>query len=78
MSGRRILIGGGVRSGKSAFAVARALQLGQRRAFVATAQGLDAEMQQRIAQHRVQRGAAFATIEAPFELPATLDGLAGG
>jgi len=77
MSGRRILIGGGVRSGKSAFALARAAQLGRRRAFVATAQGLDAEMQERIAQHRAQRGAAFETIDTPFELPATLQALAG-
>src|SRR5262245_50814872 len=77
MSGGRILIGGGVRSGKSAFALARAAQLGRRRAFVATAQGLDAEMQERIAQHRAQRGAAFETIDTPFELPATLQALAG-
>lgn len=69
---QRILIGGGVRCGKSAFAVARARQLGQRRTFIATAQALDDEMRQRIAEHRVARGADFATIEEPIELAAVL------
>jgi adenosylcobinamide kinase/adenosylcobinamide-phosphate guanylyltransferase len=70
--GKRILIGGSVRSGKSAFAVALARQLGSRRTFVATAQGLDDEMRERIARHRKQRGDEFQTIEEPFDLPAVL------
>jgi adenosyl cobinamide kinase/adenosyl cobinamide phosphate guanylyltransferase len=74
--GKRILIGGGVRCGKSAFAVSLARQLGGRRAFVATAQGLDAEMCDRINRHQQERGTDFITIEEPIELAAALRELA--
>jgi adenosylcobinamide kinase/adenosylcobinamide-phosphate guanylyltransferase len=67
-----VLVGGGVRSGKSAFALSLARSLGERRAFVATAQALDAEMEARIAAHRAERGAAFHTVEAPVALAAAL------
>jgi adenosylcobinamide kinase/adenosylcobinamide-phosphate guanylyltransferase len=70
-----ILIGGGVRSGKSAFAVALARDLGRRRAFVATAQPLDAEMEARIAAHRAERADAFETVEAPLDLAGVLAAL---
>ena len=73
---KRILIGGGVRSGKSAFALRLARRLGRRRVFLATAQGLDDEMRRRIARHQHDRGPDFATIEAPFELPSVLEHLA--
>jgi len=63
-----VLVGGGVRSGKSAFALARAEALGTRRVFVATAEGLDGEMDERIARHRAERGDRFRTIEAPVAL----------
>jgi adenosylcobinamide kinase/adenosylcobinamide-phosphate guanylyltransferase len=69
---RTILVGGGARSGKSGFALGYARRLGARRAFVATAQGLDQEMRDRIASHRAERGDAFTTVEAPVELPGTL------
>jgi adenosylcobinamide kinase/adenosylcobinamide-phosphate guanylyltransferase len=72
---RLILIGGGVRSGKSAFALARARALGERRAFVATAQAFDAEMEARIAAHRGERGGDFSTVEEPIDVPAVLDAL---
>ena len=73
MSERRIaLIGGGARSGKSAFALALARRLGPRRAFVATAQAFDGEMQARIAQHVRARGDDFETIEEPLDVPAKL------
>jgi adenosylcobinamide kinase/adenosylcobinamide-phosphate guanylyltransferase len=71
-TGRTILVGGGARSGKSGFALGYARRLGARRAFVATAQGLDEEMRERIASHRAERGEAFATVEAPVELPGVL------
>lgn len=77
MSGRIVLIGGGVRSGKSAFAVARARTLGARRAFVATAQAFDDEMLLRIRDHVAERGDAFVTIEEPIELARALDALEG-
>lgn len=65
---RVIVIGGGVRSGKSRLAVDLALRLGERRAFVATAQALDDEMHERIAAHRREREGRFETIEAPRRL----------
>ena len=65
---RIVLVGGGVRSGKSDFALARARALGARRAFVATAQAYDGEMQTRIARHQQERDASFTTIEEPLAL----------
>jgi len=75
MTGRVIVIGGGVRSGKSAFALARARALGRRLGFVATAQAFDAEMAARIADHVRTRGAEFATFEEPVALVDRLAGL---
>jgi adenosylcobinamide kinase/adenosylcobinamide-phosphate guanylyltransferase len=66
------LVGGGARSGKSAFALAHAQGLGPRRAFLATAEALDDEMRARIARHRDERGTAFVTIEEPRDLPGAL------
>ena len=65
--GRLIAIGGGARSGKSAYAVHRALAAGPRRLFVATAQAFDDEMRDRIDRHIAERGDAFATAEAPLD-----------
>lgn len=63
-----VLVGGGVRSGKSTFALARARALGKRRAFIATAQAFDGEMHERIQRHRSERGADFRTVEEPLAL----------
>jgi len=67
-TGKLILVGGGVRSGKSQFAADYALGLGMRRIFVATAQAFDAEMVDRIARHRTERGEDFVTVEEPLQL----------
>jgi adenosylcobinamide kinase/adenosylcobinamide-phosphate guanylyltransferase len=67
-----ILIGGGVRSGKSRFALELAEGLGRSRTFIATAEGLDDEMTTRIARHREERPASFTTIEEPVALPERL------
>jgi adenosylcobinamide kinase / adenosylcobinamide-phosphate guanylyltransferase len=72
MSARIVLVGGGVRCGKSAFALARARTLGQRRLFIATAEARDDEMRERIADHRRERGVAFETLERPLALTETL------
>jgi adenosylcobinamide kinase/adenosylcobinamide-phosphate guanylyltransferase len=77
MTNQLILVGGGVRSGKSSFALARARSLGSRRAFVATAQAFDAEMAERIARHRSERGDEFCTIEEPVALARALAQLRG-
>ncbi len=76
MTGKRvILVGGGVRSGKSAFALSCAQMLGARRAFVATAEALDAEMRERIALHRRERGDDFHTVEEPIARPEVISSL---
>lgn len=72
MNGRIVLIGGGVRSGKSAFALARARELGDRRLFVATAEAGDDAMATRIAAHRSDRGDDFRTIEEPVDIARVL------
>jgi adenosylcobinamide kinase/adenosylcobinamide-phosphate guanylyltransferase len=68
MTNQLILVGGGVRSGKSTFALARARSLGTRRAFIATAQAFDDEMRERITRHQDERGSEFRTIEEPIEV----------
>lgn len=73
-----ILVGGGVRSGKSAFALALARHLGARRAFIATARAWDEEMRERIEAHRAERAGAFDTVEAPLDLPGAVAALAAG
>jgi adenosylcobinamide kinase / adenosylcobinamide-phosphate guanylyltransferase len=77
-----VLVGGGARSGKSRFALGRALELARGRAgvgyFVATAEPSDDEMKARIAAHRRERSAAerdarLRTVEAPHALAAAVD-----
>ncbi|WP_457574737.1 bifunctional adenosylcobinamide kinase/adenosylcobinamide-phosphate guanylyltransferase [Desulfolithobacter sp.] len=53
--GHVILITGGCRSGKSAFAQQLAEELGGQRLFLATSPSLDREMQERIRLHRQER-----------------------
>jgi len=71
-----LLIVGGVRSGKSRFAVER-LSPDARIVFVATAEARDESMAKRIARHRAERPSRWSTVEAPFDLVATLQGLEG-
>jgi len=72
----RHLILGGARSGKTNHAItlaaSRAAARGERVVYVATAQALDAEMQDRIARHRAERPTGWQTLEAPDRLAATL------
>jgi adenosylcobinamide kinase / adenosylcobinamide-phosphate guanylyltransferase len=77
MSGKRlILVGGGVRSGKSAYALARARTLGARRVFLATARPYDAELADRIRRHQAERP-DFETVEEPVALAERLPSLGG-
>jgi len=62
------LVLGGARSGKSRYAEAL-LANASPRTYLATAEPGDAEMTERIRRHREQRGPAWATREAPIELP---------
>lgn len=63
--GRLIFILGGVRSGKSGYALKLAGNKETKRAFIGTAEPFDEEMQRRIRLHRIERGGTFLTIEAP-------------
>jgi adenosylcobinamide kinase/adenosylcobinamide-phosphate guanylyltransferase len=69
-----VLVGGGARSGKSRFALERALALGARGqgVFVATAEASDDEMRARIGRHREERAGRLRTVEAPLDLPGAL------
>jgi len=67
-----VLIGGGVRSGKSRFVLKRAAQFSDQRLFVATAEVRDDEMRERVALHRAERGADWDVREVPIELAVEL------
>ena len=73
------LVIGGARSGKTRYALEQAQARGaSRRVMIATAQALDEEMAQRIARHRAERGAAWATVEAPLDLAGAVERLKAG
>ncbi len=73
-----ILITGGARSGKSVRAEARAKAFAGKPVYIATAEPLDVEMRERIANHRVRRGNEWSEHETPLELVAMLDATDGG
>ncbi len=77
MGEAHILVLGGQRSGKSRFAEELVAGSRKPRVYVATAARRDGEMAERIAAHRIRRGAEWTTIEEPLELPAILGQLAG-
>ena len=62
-----LLVTGGARSGKSRYALERALTY-RSKAFIATAEAVDAEMADRIAMHKKERGKAFLTVEEPADV----------
>jgi len=69
---RHVLVLGGARSGKTAFAEQLAIRSGSRPAYLATAEALDAEMRDRVESHKAGRAARFTTFEEPLALPETL------
>lgn len=71
-SASRLFVIGGARSGKSRYAQMRAEADGRSPVYIATAQAFDAEMAERIARHRADRDARWATVEAPMDLPETI------
>lgn len=74
---RIVLITGGCRSGKSAYAQQLAESLAGRRALVATCPVIDDEMARRIEAHRRDReGRGWETIEEPLDLAGALAGAA--
>jgi len=63
-----ILILGGARSGKSAYAERLALESGHEVLYIATATAGDEEMRRRIAAHQAARPAHWRTVEAPMHV----------
>ncbi len=63
-----VLVLGGARSGKTAFAETLALASGLDLHYLATGRAWDAEMQARIALHRKDRGDRWTTHEEPLDL----------
>ncbi len=66
------LITGGVKSGKSSYAVNLALKYKPERIFIATAEPFDEQMRKRIENHKKQRLNLFKTIEEPIYLTEAL------
>jgi adenosylcobinamide kinase/adenosylcobinamide-phosphate guanylyltransferase len=64
-----VLVLGGARSGKSAYALRRALEWDGQLVYLATAEAKDSEMKKRISQHRAQRRSRrWVTIEEPLDV----------
>lgn len=70
--GKTFFIIGGARSGKSAFALKLADGMEGTKTYIATAQAYDAEMQERIRNHKDERGQEWHTFEEPLEVAATI------
>jgi adenosylcobinamide kinase/adenosylcobinamide-phosphate guanylyltransferase len=66
---KKILVTGGIKSGKSRFALrlARELETGEK-VFIATARSIDKEMEDKIEKHKKERGSEFKTIEESIHL----------
>jgi adenosylcobinamide kinase/adenosylcobinamide-phosphate guanylyltransferase len=67
-----VLVLGGARSGKSAYAETIVATSGLDKIYVATAEARDAEMTERIAHHRARRGEGWRTVEEPEHLEEAL------
>lgn len=72
--GKITFITGGARSGKSSFALREASLVKGKKAYLATAQALDAEMKERIERHRKERGPDWDTFEEPTDVAQALLG----
>jgi adenosylcobinamide kinase/adenosylcobinamide-phosphate guanylyltransferase len=77
MNKKICFITGGARSGKSTFAEKRANDSAGKRAYIATAQALDAEMAARIEKHKKDRGGIWDTFEEPLAVAELLKKLNG-
>ncbi|HZG74621.1 MAG TPA: bifunctional adenosylcobinamide kinase/adenosylcobinamide-phosphate guanylyltransferase [Paenibacillus sp.] len=73
-----VLVTGGARSGKSAFAERYVERVAEEGVYVATAQAFDEEMDRRIGLHRSRRdeaGFVWRTVEEPLRLPECVEAL---
>jgi adenosylcobinamide kinase/adenosylcobinamide-phosphate guanylyltransferase len=67
------LVLGGASSGKSAWAEQYILGRAEKVGYIATAQAFDAEMKEKIAQHRARRGDEWTTLEEPLDIVSCFD-----
>ena len=72
-SSKTILVLGGARSGKSAYAEGLAGGEFSTRIYIATAEAGDGEMAERIAAHQERRGSGWTTVEEPVALPQAIE-----
>lgn len=70
--GKVIFVIGGTRSGKSSFALRNVSAHPGKKAYIATAQVVDREMEERIALHRQERSEEWMTFEEPICIPALI------
>lgn len=71
-SKKTTLITGGIRSGKSRYALSLARKTNGQKIFIATAESFDESMSLRIKKHQQERGEGFTTIEEPIYLAKTM------
>ena len=72
IAARSLLVLGGARSGKSAYAQRLAEDAAAERLYLATAEAGDADMAARIARHQADRGAGWRTREEPLAIAEAL------
>jgi len=72
-----LFITGGARCGKSSFALREASNTPGTKAYIATAEGLDEEMKERIKTHKKQRSKDWDTFEEPINIVDVMRGIKG-
>ncbi len=70
---KKILITGGIKSGKSIFAEKLVLSFGKKSTYIATAEILDEEFRQRIALHKQRRKGKWYEFESSIDLISSLN-----
>jgi len=77
MSRKIIFILGGARSGKSTYALKEVSKFSGKKVYIATAEALDEEMQQRIENHKRHRSDEWITYEEPLRIAEVIEEIEG-